>query len=157
MTRFAQSGDTSGSISCQRSYIGLAIEMSDGVCSQSLSEEKPVEMGTLAYDVVSKVEFDDRTLVHLQIVIASKLRRGESFNLSWTNEPGGTGRTTVWMHPAIPLVYEFRDSATPSINREWLNALMETANSPTGLRLIPEPSESEALPSTASGAVATSV
>jgi hypothetical protein len=100
-------------------------------------------MGTLTYDVVSKIEFDDRTLVHLQIVIASKLRRGESFNLSWTKDPQGSGRTAIWMHPAIPLVYEFEDGQTPSINRDWLNALMETANSPSGLRLIPEPQESE--------------
>jgi hypothetical protein len=106
-------------------------------------------MGTLTYDVVSKVEFDDRTLVHLQIVIASKLRRGESFNLSWTKDAAeGSGRTTIWMHPAIPLVYEFRDGKTPSINREWLNALMETANSPTGLRLVPEPPESDQATST---------
>jgi hypothetical protein len=114
-------------------------------------------MGTLTYDVVSKVEFDDRTLVHLQIVIASKLRRGESFNLSWTKEPEGAGRTTIWMHPAIPLVYEFQDGTTPAINREWLNALMETANSPTGLRLVPEPPESELSPATTGGAVPSSV
>jgi hypothetical protein len=104
-------------------------------------------MGTLTYDVVSKVEFDDRTLVHLQIVIASKLRRGESFNLSWVKDAqAGSGRTTIWMHPAIPLVYEFQDGKTPSINREWLNALMETANSPTGLRVVSEPPESDLSP-----------
>jgi hypothetical protein len=114
-------------------------------------------MGTLTYDVVSKVEFDDRTLIHLQIVIGSKLRRGESFSLSWTKEPQGTGRTTIWMHPSIPLVYEFRDGKTPPINREWLNALMETANSPTGLRLVPEPPDPDLHAATTDGAVASSV
>jgi hypothetical protein len=99
-------------------------------------------MGTLTYDVVSKVEFEDRALAHLQIVIASKLRRGESFNFSWVKNPAeGSGRTTIWMHPAIPLVYDFLGSRTPAINREWLNALMETANSPGGLRVVPEPAE----------------
>jgi hypothetical protein len=131
--------------------------MRDGVYSQTPSEEMPVEMGTLTYDVVSKAEFDDRTLVHLQIVIASKLRRGESFSLSWTKEPQGTGRTTIWMHPAIPLVYEFQNAATPPINREWLNALMETANSPTGLRVIPEPPDTAQSPSTTDAGVASSV
>jgi hypothetical protein len=143
-------------ISFGQSYIGSTIEIRGGVCSQTPSEEKPVDMGTLTYDVVSKVEFDDRTLVHLQIVIASKLRRGESFNLSWTKDPQGSGRTTIWMHPAIPIVYEFQDGTTPSINREWLNALMETANSPTGLRLVPEPPGSDLSPSTPDGVVAAS-
>jgi hypothetical protein len=99
-------------------------------------------MGTLTYDVVSKVDFEDRALAHLQIVIASKLRRGESFNFSWIKDQAeGSGRTTIWMHPAIPLVYDFLGSRTPAINREWLNALMETANSPSGLRLVPEPAD----------------
>lgn len=106
-------------------------------------------MGTLTYDVVSKVDFDDRALAHLQIVIASKFRRGESFNFSWVKEPAaGSGRTTIWMHPAIPLVYDFLGSRTPAINREWLNALMETANSPAGLRLVAEPAEQSATPGT---------
>ena len=101
-------------------------------------------MGTLTYDVVSKVEFEDRPLAHLQIVIASKLRRGESFNFSWVKDPAmGSGRTTIWMHPAIPLVYDFSGSRQPVINRAWLEALMETANSPTGLRLVPEPTAAE--------------
>jgi len=97
-------------------------------------------MGTLTYDVVSKVDFDDRPLAHLQIVIAAKLRRNESFNFSWVKDPSaGSGRTTIWMHPAIPLVYDFDGSRHPSINREWIDALMTSANSTTGLVLVPEP------------------
>lgn len=45
------------------------------------------------------------------------------------------------MHPAIALVYEFLGIRTPAIDREWLNALMETANTPDGLRLASEPAE----------------
>jgi hypothetical protein len=97
-------------------------------------------MGTLTYDVVSKVTFDDRALAHLQIVIATKLRRGESFNFSWVKDPSvGSGRTTIWMHPSIPLVYDFDGSRHPAINRDWIDALMATANSTTGLVLVPEP------------------
>ena len=97
-------------------------------------------MGTLTYDVVSKVKFDDRALAHLELVIASKFRRNESFNFSWIKDPSaGSGRTTIWMHPAIPLVYEFDGSRQPTINRAWLDALMEAANSSTGLRLMAEP------------------
>ena len=98
-------------------------------------------MGELTYDVVFKVKFDDRSLSHLQMVIATKLRRGESFNFSWVKDPAvGAGRTTIWMHPAIPLVYDFDGSRHPSINRAWIEALMATANSTTGLVLVPEPS-----------------
>jgi hypothetical protein len=101
-------------------------------------------MGTLTYDVVSKVDFEDRALAHLQIVMASKLRRGESFNFSWVKAPAeGSGRTTVWLHPAIPLVYEFSGNRPPAINRQWLELLMESANSAAGLHLVPEPPESQ--------------
>jgi hypothetical protein len=99
-------------------------------------------MGTLTYDVVSRVEFDDRALAHLQIVIASKFRRNESFSFSWVKDAAhGSGRVTVWMHPSIPLVYEFSGSRMPTINRTWLDVLMQTANSATGLHLVPESSE----------------
>jgi len=97
-------------------------------------------MGSLTYDVVYKVNFEDRALAHLQLVIATKMRRGESFNFSWIKNAGeGSGRTTIWMHPAIPLVYDFDGSRHPAINRLWIEALMNTANSTTGLVLVQEP------------------
>ena len=97
-------------------------------------------MGSLTYDVVYKVKFDDRALAHLQLVIATKMRRGESFNFSWIKDASmGSGRTTIWMHPAIPLVYDFDGSRHPVINRSWIEALMATANSTTGLVLVAEP------------------
>ncbi len=97
-------------------------------------------MGTLTYDRISKVVFDDRVLVHLQMVIANKMRRGESFNFSWANPlKEGAPRVTVWMHPAIPLVYEFDSPEEQSINKLWLEDLMVSANSPKGLRITPEP------------------
>jgi hypothetical protein len=99
-------------------------------------------MGMLRYDVVSSVEFDDRALAHLEIVITSKLRRGESFNLSWVKDIAvGSGRVTIWLHPAIPLVYEFVGNRPPTINKKWLELLMQTAGSAGGLRLVPEPPE----------------
>lgn len=102
-------------------------------------------MGVLTYDVVSKVEFDDRALAHLQFVIAAKLRRGESFNFSWSSGAADVAaRTTIWMHPAIPLVYEFGVGEAPAINRAWIEVLMVAANSVNGLSLVPEPAESAA-------------
>ena len=97
-------------------------------------------MGKLKYGLVSEVVFDDRPLAHLQIVIAAKLRRGESFNFSWQKPAElGSGRTTIWVHPSIPLVYEFDGSRAPVLNRAWIDALMVTANSGAGLHLVPEP------------------
>jgi hypothetical protein len=96
-------------------------------------------VGTLTYGGLSKVEFDDRVLAHLQIVIASKFRRSESFNFSWSKDvAAGAGRITIWMHPSIPLVYEFVGNAPTAINREWLESLMQTANTAAGLQLLPE-------------------
>lgn len=99
-------------------------------------------MGTLTYDVVKKVHFDDRLLAHLQLVIATKLRRGESFNFSWkTDTSEGGGRSTIWLHPAIPLLYEYQGSKQPTINRTWLDELMAAADTTIGLQVIPEPRE----------------
>jgi len=50
-------------------------------------------IGKLIYSG-TEVEFEDRALVHLQIVIGSKLRRGESFFPSWNDSATvGAGRT----------------------------------------------------------------
>ena len=66
-------------------------------------------MGTLYYgDVATPIEIEDRALAHVKVVIATKLRRGESFTLSWTHGPGQeVGRSTVWLHPSIPLRFVF--------------------------------------------------
>jgi hypothetical protein len=97
-------------------------------------------MGKLTYDSTVVVDFDDRTLAHLQQVMAAKLRRGEAFFFSWKDDPAsGDGRTTLWIHPTISLVFSFHGGRPPLINRAWIEALMLTANTPQGLQLVPEP------------------
>lgn len=97
-------------------------------------------MGTLSYGGEFIVDFDDRTLAHLQIVIGKKLRRGEGFYLSWKDDSRvGNGRTTIWLHPSIPLVYKYFGSRMPALNRNWIAELTVSANSPGGLQLVPEP------------------
>jgi len=99
-------------------------------------------MGKLTYDSSLVVDFDDRVLAHLQIVIAAKLRRGESFTFSWRDSPDiGDGRTTVWLDSTIPLVFKYLGGRQPVINRVWIEHLTATANSGTGLHLTPEPTE----------------
>lgn len=97
-------------------------------------------MGKLTYDAALVIDFEDRTLAHLQIVITSKLRRDESFVFSWRDDSDiGDGRTTIWLHPTISLVYKFLGGRPPVINKMWIEALMATANSPGGLRVVSEP------------------
>jgi len=102
-------------------------------------------MGRLKYDGEVRVDFDDRTLAHLQVVIGTKLRRGEPFFFSWKDDSSiGNGRTTVWLHPRASLVFKFYGSRRPRLNPAWIEALTHTANSPSGLYLVPEPAEPSA-------------
>ncbi len=98
-------------------------------------------MGHLLYgSPPEKVEIDDRALAHVKVVILAKLRRNETFAFSFEHDISiGGGRSTIWLHPAIPLQFTFVGSRQPMLNRSWLDALMITANSVDGLRLMAEP------------------
>lgn len=94
-------------------------------------------MGQLLYGSPPSVfEFDDRTLAHIEIVVLAKLRRNESFALSISG--GGDSRTSIWLNQASIVQFTYADAAQP-INRRWLEQLMDSANTPSGLRLTPEP------------------
>ena len=96
-------------------------------------------MGKLIYDGI-EVEFDDRALLHLQIVIGAKLRRGEAFFFSWHDQTSiGDGRSSIWLHDNIPLYFKYYGSKSPSLNREWVTVLTDSANSGQGLLLTAEP------------------
>lgn len=102
-------------------------------------------MGTLLYGSPStEISFEDRALTHLQIVITAKLRRKESFVFSWNDSLElGSGRSSIWLDPSSTLFYHFLGSRVPSINREWIDALMASANSGGGLFFVPEPGSKE--------------
>lgn len=99
-------------------------------------------MGFLVYGGTQEYEFDDRTLAHLKVVLTMKLRLQDSFLMSWINpaERGG-GRVSMWIAPSIPLTFRFAGSRAPELNKDWIEALTETANSSRGLVVL---SESEA-------------
>lgn len=85
------------------------------------------------------IVIEDRTLAHLKVVIATKLRRGESFTVSWAHPddvPGG--RTTLWLHPSIPLRFTFDEEEPPELSREWLEELANSAHSSGGIMLVAE-------------------
>ena len=90
-------------------------------------------MGTLNCDG-STVDFEDRLLSHLQIVIMQKFRRRESFVMSWLDSMSvGDGRSSIWLTPASPIYFRFAGSRVPEIDREWLDALSRSAAGPSGL------------------------
>ncbi len=101
-------------------------------------------MGVLTYGSPSiELTIDDRTLMHLQIVITAKLRRREGFIFTWKDTPEmGSGRSSIWLDPSSTLHYRFFGGRVPSVNRAWVDLLMSSANSGTGLMFTPEPSAS---------------
>ena len=102
-------------------------------------------MGRFTYEGTVRTEIDDRVLLHLQIVIADKLRRHESFTFTWREDAAtGGGRTAVWMHPGASIVFSYYGSRPATVNRKWLEALAYAANSPVGLQLVPEPEGADA-------------
>lgn len=100
-------------------------------------------MGTLTYDGLV-VHIDDRVLSHVQIVVVQKLRRGESFLMSWRDSDAvGDGRSSIWLSDAIPLYFKFAGGHTPLINRDWIEQLSRSADSSRGLVIMSESDASE--------------
>ena len=98
-------------------------------------------MGQLIYGNAALVlDFDDRTLAHLQLVISAKLRRRESFWLTWANlATTGSGRESIWLDSHIPLRFSYSVPTAFQLSRAWVELLTTIANSAAGLYLVPEP------------------
>ena len=92
-------------------------------------------MGKLFYGSTDEpIEMPDRVLAHVKVVVATKLRRGESFTLSWRHPadmPGG--RSTIWIQPAIPLRFVFGTAEPELLDPERLKTLANEASSSAGL------------------------
>lgn len=97
-------------------------------------------MGRLYYGAVNDpIHIEDRALAHLKVVIATKLRRNESFTLSWKHsDDDPRGRSTIWLHPSIPLRFTFDDPEAPQLNAKWIDQLMQSANATGGIMLVDE-------------------
>jgi hypothetical protein len=93
-------------------------------------------MGVLNYDSTS-VEFDDRTLQHLQIVIVSMFRRNQSVLLSWMDShTTGGGRTSMWLASCQPVHFHFDGSRAAEVDQCWLAELFASAESGSGLVVV---------------------
>lgn len=102
-------------------------------------------MGTLYYGgAQDPIHIEDRALAHLKVVVATKLRRNESFTLSWQHPEGDPrGRSTIWLHPSIPLRFVFDDPEASELHAEWITAMANSASSSGGIRLVSEDMISE--------------
>lgn len=88
-------------------------------------------MGRLRYDGHSDpILIEDETLAHLKIVISTKLRRQESFMMTWRPVAAGVDkRATIWIHPAIPLQFGFDAAEPPRIDPHRVQEIMQALNS----------------------------
>jgi hypothetical protein len=100
-------------------------------------------MGRLKFANGVRLDLDDRSLAHVNAVMQIKLRRGESFHLSWKDDPTiGDGRTTVWVHPETSSACTL-GSRVAKLDPRWIEALMVTANSVGGMRIVDPPARDE--------------
>ncbi|MBB6389763.1 integrase [Microbacterium thalassium] len=102
-------------------------------------------MGTIYYGGSdTPIHIEDRALAHLKVVIVTKLRRNETFTLSWQHpddEP--RGRSTIWLHPSIPLRFVFDDPEPTELSREWISDLANSVSSTGGIMLVAEHIDAE--------------
>ena len=98
-------------------------------------------MGTLHYGGTASFTIEDRFLTHLRSAVFAKLQLQESVVFTWID---GTSQRSIWIHPAIPLHFEFDGPETPELNHDWVERLISLANSSTGLRWVEEPTGSSA-------------
>lgn len=95
-------------------------------------------MGSLRYGD-EEFAFTDRVLAHLQIVVGSKLRRRETFFLSWKAPvKSSSGRHAVWIDNGIAVHFQYDGTRVPTIDRDWVERMMQGANSSAGLFVDPD-------------------
>lgn len=91
-------------------------------------------MGHLFYGTSTEsIQIPDRLLAHIKVVATTKLRRSESFTLSWTHVDGTPGRSTLWLQPAIAMRFVFDTAEPESLNPTTLKTMADMANSSAGL------------------------
>lgn len=107
-------------------------------------------MGKLFYGNADEpIEMPDRILAHLKVLISTKLRRNESFSLSWDSLVDGVvERSSLWLHCSIPLKFQLDAEATKALDREYLQQLATAATTSTGVvvDLCDQVAEIEQLP-----------
>ena len=106
-------------------------------------------MGTLRYGD-NTFELGDRTLAHVEVIAATKLRRREAFFLTWQlGAHEGSARHSIWVAPHVQLaIHTHRPVPASKLNRRWLAEMAEAASSPHGLVIGDEPDDGQLPPVT---------
>lgn len=93
-------------------------------------------MGKLFYGSdPTPIGIDDRLLQYLQVVLSTKLRRGESFTITWTDTEAAHTRTTLWIQPSISLRFQYASGETERLSGGYLRQLADQASLSSGLLL----------------------
>ena len=93
-------------------------------------------MGVLVYEGRTTFTLEDRALLHLQLVMLEKLRRGETFALDLYD---GHHMVTMWLNQRAALQFEYDGPPHVPLNHAWLQELDDNAGVHGLLRLTPEP------------------
>lgn len=118
--------------------IDVSPHSTGGARSKSPAVERPSEGKLFMGSSSQHLQVDDRTLMHLKVVIFAKFRRHESFAFSW-DRGGSGGRSSTWLHESVFIRFEFAGDPLTPMNRKWIDDLMVAANSPAGLSIVKEP------------------
>lgn len=78
------------------------------------------------------IHIPDHLMAHVKLLTATKLRRGESFLMTWRHADG-SGRSSIWLQPSIPLRFVFDSAEEPAIDHALLASLAASASSNGGL------------------------
>ncbi|MDU0367894.1 hypothetical protein AB0O16_07450 [Microbacterium sp. NPDC089180] len=91
-------------------------------------------MATLFYGSdTAPISLPDRLMGYIKVITSTKLRRGESFTLTWTGTDEESGRSTIWLQPAIPLRFVFESPEPEQLVGDYLRSLADQANAASGL------------------------
>ena len=98
-------------------------------------------MGIVRYGATgTEIQLADRTMAHLQAVVATKLRRGEGFFINWRVDGSADARhSAAWVGPNTQIVFEYAADEHVDLRRDWLEIMTMGANSNGGLYLSDEP------------------
>jgi hypothetical protein len=92
-------------------------------------------MAQLVYGAEGEpIQLPEELLAHIKVVMTAKLRRNESFLMTWRHADDA-GRSAVWVQPSIPLFFTFDDPEPPALDHALLTRLAAAANSNGGLVL----------------------
>lgn len=97
-------------------------------------------MGTLYYSAAQyPIRIDDATLTSLRVVLEQRLDAGLGLTLSWSE--AGFGRSTVWLHPTIPVRMHVDDPVATPPDSHAVDAMTVELEQSGGIVLPPDEEE----------------